>query len=190
MRTITTHTSVTVYTLDELSDSAKTQAVENVREKLGGEWWDESDNDDIRDVMMWTLAEQLGTPGHLDYGIGDYPGIPNISIAGWDLDRGQNFLVTGSFTRENAPKLPWVDGLEYIKSEAKSDHNYLTCVSDTLTSDEVDAAGANAVQALRNALHAAWNAGREEMEYKSSKEYAREWIDANKAEFTENGDLC
>lgn len=187
MRTITTFT--TVYTFDELDEPTQEKAVANIAEKLGGDWWDEHDNNDIRDVMVWTLAEQFGAPGHLDYGVSDYPGIPGITIVGWDLDRGQSLTLSGTITRENAPKLPWVDGLDAIEVEAKRDHNTYTRVSDTLTCEQVDALGANMVQAVRDSVSAAWKAGYGEMGYKSSEEHAREWIDGNEPEFTADGEL-
>ncbi len=187
MRVVTTTT--TVYTLDELDEAAQEKAVQYIVGKLGGDWWDSFDIESITETMVMGLAEQLGTPGHENYGVGDYPGIPGITAGGWDIDRGQYFLISGTLTRENAPKLPWVDGLDEIEVEAKHDHNYYTCVSETLTCEEVDRIGAPVVQAVRDAVHAAWKAGEDEYEYLTSEQRAREWIDSNDAEFTEDGDL-
>lgn len=187
MRTITT--STTVYTLGELDESAQEKAIAGVAGKLGGDWWDSNDNDDVRDVMVWTLAEQLGTARGDDEAISDYSGIPDITVDGWDLDRGQILLLSGTLTRENAPALPWADGLDAIEIKSHRDYNTYACGSDTLTCEEVDAIGAGAVQAVRDAVHAAWKAGSDEAEYKAGEEYAREWIESNEAEFTVDGEL-
>ena len=210
MREIVTHT--TVYKLDELSDDAQQKAIDGIRERLGGAWWDSSDNDDIRDTMQYALAENFGTPGRQQYGIADYPGIPGVSIDGWDLDRGQSLVLAGTLDRANAPKLPWVDGIGAVKLEARRDHTYITVEDDepectcpdstfgwpqlhqsgcpTVTPSSVtDAQRFGLKEAVLDVIRAAWRAGEQEMEYKTSSEYAREWIEANETEFTEDGSL-
>jgi hypothetical protein len=94
MRTVTPE-EFAVYTLDELEPGARRRAIEEVAGKLGGDWWDSADTDDISDVIRWTLAEKVGTFEIGDYGVGDFPGIPRVTLDGWDLDRGEHLGLTG-----------------------------------------------------------------------------------------------
>jgi len=188
MRTITP-AAFTVYSFTELDEKTQEKAVEVIAGKLGSDWWDETDNDDIRDVMIWTLAQQLGTPDHDKWGVNDYPGIHGVTVEGWDLDRAQSFILRGRLDESTAPNLPWPAGLDEIQIEDARDHNRFTCVSDTLTCEQVDEIGAQTVQKLREAIHEAWRAGEQEADYKSSADRAREWIEDNDPEFTADGDL-
>lgn len=43
------------------------------------------------------------------------------------------------------------------------------------------------LRAVEKAIRAAWEAGRAEMDYLSGEEYAKETIEANEFEFTEEG---
>lgn len=182
----------TLYTFDELSEDAQGEALKAVSDKLGGDWWDSNDNDDIREVMTYALAAQLGTPGHENYGCGDFPGIPGIKLDGWDLDRGQRIDVRGIFTPENAPNLPWKHGIAHVVMRPNR-HVEIDVHADDETLYVNVAATAAAVtameQAIREALAAAWQAGEKEAEYKSSEEAARDWIESNAPEFEEDGTL-
>lgn len=73
---------------DELSDVAKLKAVETIAEKLGGDWWDDDDNNNLREVMVWTLADQLKSPDWDKFGVGDFPGIDQVSVEGFNIGWG------------------------------------------------------------------------------------------------------
>lgn len=184
VRTITT--SVTVYQFSELTPDAQENAVLHVRELLAGDWWDSSDQDDIQDAMVYTLAERLGSPRWDTHGSVDFPGIATVTVQSWDLGRRQHLAVSGTLTRENAPLLPWVDGITEVDLIA---HRYGTQVD--VIEDEPDTCPprerATIEGAVTDALHSAWKAGESETERKTSEEYAREEIEANGREFLEDG---
>jgi len=189
VREITT----TVYTFDELSEDAQEKAVEEVRGKFAGAWWDSDDNDAVEGAILVSLGDQLGEPKAADYGSGDYPGIPHVTLTGWDLERGGTVQLNGYLDRENAPRLPWTDGMVQVNLDSKRrDDTSITVESNELdddgvtpTAEAVDAI----VQAVRNAMSVAIAAGRTEYEYKTSEEYAREWCEGNSHEYNEDGSL-
>lgn len=196
-----------VYKFDELTDAAKERAIEAIREKLGSDWWDSADNDGVEATMVSTLAENLRTPGWDTHGVGDFPGIDGVQVDGWDIGRHQALAVSGTLTRETAPGLPWVDGIDHIALKGYR--------SDSTTVDLVEAdpdctcspdhyldphdAGCPALadnpataeqrvtleEAVRDVLSGAWSAGEKEAEYKTGEERAREVADNH--EFTEDG---
>jgi hypothetical protein len=192
--------SFVVYHLDELEPAAREKAVEAIAAKLGGEWWDSSDIDDVSDVIRYTLANEFGTPGHGDYGVGDFPGIDGVTLDGWDLDGGGYLSLSGTLTRENAPRLPWTDGLVEVTLVGGRDY---TSISVEIDEDEVDLMnlpdlgrnradrvrfiGGEMGQAVRNAMSAALKSGRDEVAYRTSPEYAEGVIEANEYEFLEDG---
>jgi hypothetical protein len=175
-----------VYKYDELSDKAKERAVECVSEKLNGPWWDQHNIDDITNAITYGLADALKTPGREEYGEADYPGIKGIKVEEWDMSRGQEIKVKGSLTRDNAPGLPWTDSIDSV---SLNDPDY----GPVRVWDADEDAPAEAVTAMKeaveNAIHAAWKAGRTEMDYHESEEYAKDWINGNQPEFTEDGNL-
>ncbi len=201
---------ITVYSFDELSEDAKEKAVAGIREKLAGDWWDSSDIEDISAVIVAALAQKFSTPGWDQYGVDDYPGIPAVSLEGWDLDRGQSIVLKGQLTRDNAPALPWVPGIGAVELDPKRDHTYLvieeenpecTCPSALWLEGHLDDCPGELDnpatveqrtaldQAVRDAMEDAWKAGYAESEYKTSDERAREWIEGNDPEFFEDGTL-
>jgi hypothetical protein len=200
MRTVTPE-EFAVYKLDELEPDARQRAIEGVAGKLGGDWWDSADTDDISDVIRWTLAEKFGTPGYDQYGVGDFPGIPGVTLAEWDLERSEHLGLTGVLDRENAPALPWAAGVEDV---VLSSARYGTDIDvrwdeDALDPDQerdltvvraecLEQAGAVRA-AVETAISEAISAGRAEMEYKTSAEYAKQWIEANETEFLADGTL-
>lgn len=201
--------TIRLFDVDELSEKAQARAVEAVREKLDGPWWDTSDNDDLEAVMIATLAERLGTPGWDTYGVADFPGIRGVTVVGWDISRGYSFAVTGILTRDNAPALPWVDGIDQVELTGhRSDATTITvcdsipdctCSPDhylqphdngcpSLASSPVtDEQRDDLEQAVRDALHDAWTAGEAEHDYKTGEQWAREV--AGDHQFTEDGEL-
>lgn len=203
MREVTTR----VYRFAELTDAAKERAIESIREKLGGAWWDSGDNDDVRAVMVYTLAEKLRTPGWDTFGVGDFPGVDGVQVDGWDIERHQALAVTGTLTRETAPALPWVDGIDHVALKGhRSDSTTVelvesdpdcTCSPDhylqphdpgcpTLADNPATAEQrATLEQAVRDALSAAWSDGEKEAEYKTGEEWARQVADTH--EFTADG---
>jgi hypothetical protein len=189
MRTIKNEDS-NVYTLDELEPDARERAIENVAEKLGGEWWESSDTDDISAVMRYTLANKLGTPGHGDWGVGDFPGIDGVELRSWDLDRGSYLGLKGTLTRENAPALPWSDGvIEVTLTEGRDYTSISVEFDDEMATPDIELIEGQMDEAVRDAMHEAMRDGRAEMEYKTGPECAREDIEANEREFYEDGTL-
>lgn len=186
-----------VFALDELEPDAKEKAVETVAGKLGGDWWDQDDIDDIGNAIVWSLANKLGTPGHEKYGDADFPGIPGVKLTEWDADRGK-IVVRGTLTRENAPSLPWTEGLTEVRLENpglwQGTYTMVDTAMHPLTLGRAERAELVQQQetmheAVEQALHAALADGRREMEYKTSTGYAREWIEANGLEFYADGRL-
>ena len=203
MKTITT--TVTVYDFAELADAAKTRAIEIIRQRLN-DGWDSADNDDIRDVMTATLAEKIGTPGVMDHGVADFPGIDGVTIDGWSLDRHQSLAVSGILTRDNAPNLPWREGIDHVTLSSgfqdQSTRVQVELFEPECTCPDVDqllehlddcpvpkpVEGEDEIeQAVRDALSEAWSAGEKEGEYKTGEEWARQVADDH--QFTEDGEI-
>ncbi len=105
------------YTYDELSDTAKAKAVEEVASRFAGQWWDENDNDDVRDVMRFAFGEKLKTPGWDIYGPGDFT-TDAFKVAGFQVGYAPFVAFEGTLNRENAPGLPWHDHAENITLSA------------------------------------------------------------------------
>lgn len=209
MRTITT--TVVVYQLEELDASAQEKAIDAIRERLGGDWWDEHDNADVGAAMLYSLAGTLQAPGWDTFGSGDFPGIAGVTMNGWDIGRGQSLALDGTLDRDNAPMLPWVEGIAEVSlSGIRSDSTVVdvvdadpecTCAHGgweshhepgcpTLTHQAATDAQREVMrQVVRDAIHTAWKAGSDEADYKTSDEYTRQWIDANGCEFLSDGTL-
>jgi hypothetical protein len=199
MRTIEPE-SFEVFSLDELSEDAQERAVEAIAAKLGGDWWDSDDNDDISNVIVYALAEKLGAPGWDFYGVGDFPGISGVKLEEWD-DRGR-IGVRGGLDRENAPALPWADGVVEARLtpvgfgrtevDIHVDEDELDPEQErdlTVVRAECQERAAVVAQAIEEALSEALSAGHREIEYKTSEQYAREHIEANGLEFLADGSL-
>lgn len=198
-----------VYKFDELTDAAKERAIESVREKLGGAWWDGGDNDDVQATMVYTLAENLRTPGWDTFGVADFPGVDGVTVDGWDVERHQSLAVSGTLTRETAPGLPWADGIDHVALTGyRSDSTTVELVESepdckcspdhyldphdagcpALADNPATAEQRGTLeQAVRDALSAAWTGGEKEAEYKTGEEWARQVADDR--EFTEDGNL-
>jgi hypothetical protein len=206
MRTITT--SVTVYAFDELAPDAQERAVQHVAEREAARGWDCDELELIESTMVYTLAGRLNAPGWDTCGEGDFPGIDRVTVCEWDLDRGQVLGLSGWLDRDNAPGLPWVDGIESVQLTAirrgGTEVDVVTCEPDCTCpaetwSHEPDCAptrppvAPEQVSGLRDAvteaIHAAWLAGRDELAYRSSAEYARDRAENDGFEFTVNGEL-
>lgn len=185
----------TVYTFAELSDAAKEKAIECIREKLGGDWWDSFDTEDIGKIILHTLAYEIGEPKAADHGCDDYPGIPDIKVTGWDVERGGSLALDGYLDRDNAPKLPWTPGILSVHlNSRRSDYSTLSVECTDLEEHGVAGASPAEIRAMEEAIltiiGAAIKAGRDEMEYKSSEEYAKEWVENNDHyEYNEDGTL-
>lgn len=183
----------TVYSYGELTSDAQAKAIESVCEMLVASW----DSDEIEAVgqtMVYTLAEKLRSPGWDTYGPVDFPGIDGVTLDGWDLERGQYLVLSGHLDRDNAPALPWADGVESVRLDPKRDYTVVWAepADDAPwpeTAGYISACEA-LVTAVKDAMHAAWVAGRDESEYLTGEEYAREWIDGNEPEFDESGSLA
>ncbi|MFG3710919.1 hypothetical protein [Micromonospora sp. NPDC047730] len=194
-RTITT--TRTVFKFEELSEDAQQRAVERIAEKMATTWWDQHDNDDIGATIVYKMAEKLRTRGWDTFGEGDFPGIPGVELVEWDLGRGQAVSFKGALDRENAPALPWADGVEAVTLGGIPGYGigqsvYVETDGEAETDEEVARVGAAAEamkSAVEDAIHAAWQAGKEQEEWKGGEERARDWIEANEPEFDESGNL-
>lgn len=193
MRVITT--VETVYTFAELSEEAQQKAITEIREKLDGPWWDSADTEALGEAIIYSFAHTVGTPKVSNYGSGDFPGIPAVKMQGWDVERGGALALDGYLDRDNAPSLPWVAGIIQVAlTSRRSDHTSISIELTDLEEDEIPPADqaqqAAMDQAVRNAISAALTAGREELEYKTGEEYAREWAATNDhQEYNEDGTL-
>lgn len=195
-------TTVTVCKFSELTEAAQTRAVELIRQRLS-DGWDGADSIDIRDVMIATLAEKIGTPGVMDYGVADFPGIDGVTIDGWDLERHQSLAVSGILTRKNAPALPWTSDVDHVQlTGSRSDFTSVYIEGAELPCScpgeheqgclaglrQVDGVHLTTMdQAVRDALSAAWSAGEKEGDYKTGEEYARQVAEDHR--FTEDGEI-
>ncbi len=206
MRTITT--SVTVCTFDELAPAAQDRAVQHVREWEAARGWDCADLELIESTMVYTLAGMLKTPGWDLCGEGDFPGIDRVTVCEWDLDRGQVLALSGWLDRANAPGLPWVDGIESVQLTAirrgGTEVEVVICEPECICpaetwNHEPDCAPvappvvpeqvAALQDAVTDAIHAAWVAGRDELEFRCSAEYARDRAQNDGSEFTVDCEL-
>jgi hypothetical protein len=170
-----------VFSFDELSEDAQETATEEVRASY------EVDLDDIGQVIAWALAEALGSPGWDMYGPGDFLGIDGVKLVGWDVGRSWTIQVTGVLTRENAPKLPWVEGADAVHLAT----GYHGCTDVGVSTDDegdVTPAWVDVMQEeVRDALDFALRAGRNELEYLTGDECARERV--GEYEFLADGSL-
>src|SRR5215207_1798093 len=185
-----------VYTLDELEPRAREKAIEGIAAKLGGDWWDYDDIDNVSETIVYALATALGTPGREKWGEGDFPGIPGVKLEGWDLDRNDNLELRGTLDRENASALPWDDGVTDVvltptrwngtEIEVRWDEGDRDPDQErdlTVVREECKELADKVEEAVEDALHRAKQAGREQMEYISSEEAAIEYIERNEREF-------
>jgi hypothetical protein len=151
--------------------------------------------------MRYTLANKFGTPDHGKWGVSDFPGIDGVELKGWDLDRGSHLALRGTLTRENAPALPWEDGI--IEVGLTGGHGDYTTIDVEVDDEEVDllnlpdlghnradrvwAITGTMESAVEDAMHEAMRDGRAEMEHKTGPEWAEEV--ASDREFYADGSL-
>jgi hypothetical protein len=181
----------TVYSFDELSEPAQDKAVEQVREKFAGPWWDSGDIDDVAAEIHLALAEELGSPGAAESGAADFDGIDGITLEAWDTDH-LTVAFRGILHRDNAPNLPWAEGIEDVHL-AGIGHRRTTEI-DPRNYDDVEATEhehETMINAIKDLLYVAIMAGRVEVERKTGDEAAREWCQDNEnQEYEEDGTLA
>ena len=206
MRTITT--SVTVYTFDELEPAAQERAIQQVQEREAVREWDFADLELIESTMVYTLAGMLHAPRWDTCGELDFPGIDRVKVHEWDLGRSELLVLCGWLDRDNAPGLPWTDGIESVQLTAirrsgtevdvVTSEPDCTCPAETWRHEPdcapigspVDPEHVSALRdAVTDAIYAAWVAGRDELEYRFSTEYARDRAQNDGFEFTVDGEL-
>jgi len=179
----------TVYSFEELSETSQDKAVGNVREKLNGSWWDSVDIDDVAVEIHVAFATELGSPGSVESGAADFDGIDGITLEAWDTDQ-LTVAFRGVLHRDNAPNLPWVEGLEDVhlgggrRSTEVDPRNF----DDYLATDHEHQV---MIDAIRDLLDQAIRAGRDEVEHKTSDEVARDWCENNEVqEYEADGTLA
>ena len=178
----------TVYTFDELSEEAKARAVATMADNLAGFWWDSSDNEEISDVIVHAFAATLLSPGHDTYGVADFPGINGVSLEEWELDR-RYLALRGTLTRENAPALPWVEGIDVIRLHARRVYTDV----ETVLLDDAEITRDDDIRIMKcvlDALRIAMAAAVAEYEYKTGEECARERCENGGYEFHADGTLA
>jgi hypothetical protein len=179
----------TVYSFDELSEAAQDKAVEQVREKFAGPWWDSGDIDDVAAEIHLAFAEELGSPGAAESGAADFDGIDGITLEAWDTD---HLTVTfrGVLHRDNAPNLPWVEELEdvYLGGGRRATEIQPRDFDDVEATEHEHEM---MIDAIRDLLQVAIMAGCAEVDHKTSDEVARDWCKNNEIqEYEENGTLA
>lgn len=190
MRTVET----TFYQYDELTEAAKQRAVQCIGDKMRGPWWEP---EPVAEVIVSAFAQALASPGWDSFGVSDFPGIDGCALSSWDL-YPRSVAFRGTLTRENAPALPWTDGLaevvltderDWCRVEVRTDwmEDYSDESPDT---DPAEVAAAIMEEAVRSALSSAIGAGADEDEYQSSDAAVIEAIECNAWEFTEDGELA
>lgn len=158
-------------------------------------WESGSTGESVAETILYAFAQQIGEPTVEKHGVGDYPGVPGVTLDGWDLERGSFLALRGTLTRDNAPALPWDE-----HNDALIDHIDLRSVRDgtDVYVAESDAAWDVDVtvvrqsqdtleQAVRDAIGAALSAGRLAAEDVEDEDYLLDLAEANEWEFTETG---
>lgn len=192
------------YTFDELSDEAKQKAVATIAGKLSGDWWDSADNESVAEAISYGFASAVGFA--TDTGAAH----SGIKLDEWSCGymQSDSVVFVGSLTRDNAPALPWVDGIASVTLDRGESFRGVwfvmdepECICDPYAAREPDCEAhdqtnqvpESAVTAMREAIESAigeaHQAGYREVEYKGSEEYAREWIDGNNPDFNKDGSL-
>lgn len=180
------------YTWTALSDDAKERAVELLADREAQRPWDSYDIDRIRETLVFALADQLGTPEREQWGSGDFPGIPNIKIEEWDLERGQSLTVSGTLDRDNAPDLPWTDSMDdVVMGGGRRGYPMIDVRERETGSGEIPEDEMAAMElAVKTALHGALKASVAESEYMASVEAARERAENDDVQrYTASGEL-
>lgn len=180
-----------VFTLDELTPEARLKAIANVTSLMAGDWWDEGDVEQVSKAIVYAFAEALMSPGWNRYDEGDFPGIDGVQLGGWDLDRADTVALDGTLTRQNAPALPWLDGIVEVRLEVapRGGHTYIGVVVEHGETSLARGAVMLMRNAVTDAMFAAKSAGRRQLEWLTSNERAEDDILANGREFTADGEL-
>lgn len=183
----------TVYQLDELEPAAREDAIWNVRHLLAGSWWDEGDNEQVGDAIVYRLADALQTPGWDRYGEADFPGIDGVELVAWNFEHGESLALRGKLTPANAPALPWGTGTEEIfkvhLEPTLGGHTYVGCAIQDNEGEDPPGPVRAMQDAVAEAMFAAKRAGLAQLEYLGSAQRAEDDILANEREFTAEGRL-
>lgn len=167
-----------VYTLAELSDSAREKALDGMRLWMGDTGWITEDVSESVASCFQVLATG-DSEGRVSskwlrekYGVFIY----------WSVyDRGEGAWIDGTLRRSACPALAWPDGIEAVKVEHNYNGHYgmsyeVYTESGEWPSDEDDAAVKAMVKALCDRLHAEAEA---EYDYFTSAEYLTENYEIN-----------
>ncbi len=184
----------TVFTFDELDEAAQDRAVELIREKFAGDWWDSSDIDDIAAEIHLAFAEGLGSPGSSESGPADFDDIDGVTLEAWDTDH-LTVSFRGVLHRDNAPNLPWVEDINDVTltGSRRQGSIYVNVgeMGDGLRPLIDEFACEEMRRAVQDLLDVAILAGRAEFEHKTSDEVARDWCENNESqEYEEDGTLA
>jgi hypothetical protein len=174
------------YSFDDLGDEAKERAIREITERLLGPWWDQHDNDRLLETIVYTLAQELKTPGWDVYGCGDFPGISGVGFTSWSIGSyDDQVTLNGRLTPENAPALPWTGDISAVHLGDPDLGQIYVCESQD---HDADADAIEAIEtAVRDAIATALKAGQEEYEYIGSREAVTELLTASDYEFYEDG---
>lgn len=173
------------YSFDELSEAAQTRAIEAIANKLSGDWWDEGNVEEVGGVILFKFAESIGA----DLGEADFPGIQGVKLGSWSASYVQGDYVgfSGRLTRDNAPSLPWIDGVDHVTlEEGRSSTSIWFAMGDN-AADGIDVSPIR--ESIQAALHEALQAGYRQVDYIGSEENARFHIETGDHEFNIDGKL-
>lgn len=162
MPTVITPTPTTVYDFAELDPAAQERAVTALVDQRAHRAYEDGEEDDIAATIVWNLARALGTPGWMEHGEEDFPGIPGVELVSWRVNWGPFVAIEGTLTRANAPGLPWIDGVESVML---AHHG-----GDTTSVGVLGGESPDEVRPLHDAAFAAINAARE------AGERRHEWL--------------
>lgn len=192
------------FTLAELKAREDRTAYDNARQALDTTLWQgETHHEAIADAIVYGFAGALHSPKWDTTGEGDFPGIEDVRLVGWQLEGGAHACFDGTLTRQNAPALPWHAWLKEVRLQAvrygtevhvedSDDAPYINpwvTPSSGYSADQqrlLDLRDAMQ-QAVENAVGDAVAAGENEAEFVSSEEYLDETAEANGYEFTTDG---
>jgi hypothetical protein len=191
------------FTLAELKAREDQAAYEAARATLDVALWDDDvHTESIGETIRYAFAGALKSPGWDTYGEGDFPGIDQVTLAGWDLGRGAYVSLSGTLTPENAPALPWHPWIESVTLTANR-HGTAIFANDSDDAPyvpwqtpesgpspqvrELTDVRDKIVRAVWEALNEALAGAQRQAEYYSSQEYLDETAEANGYEFDTNG---
>lgn len=189
MRRVVTETFEVFY-LPELMPTAYSRAVDALVAARADLWeMPMGDIGMVAEDIMYALGQALGDPRVGDFGEGDYPGVDGLSVEGWSFENAPSVAVDGNLTRQNAPGLPWVPGIEEVwlvpEGIYRMNRTEITVWSPNARGIEVQRKAM--LEAVYAALAKAEQAGLAAVRYATSRAAVIADAEANELEFLHDG---